>query len=68
MSGMTPKAAHHASLPPLASRFVAVAALPWEKTRFPGIAAWIERVRAIPGWALPYDVLPGERVAPKWPI
>ena len=37
MSGMTPKAAHHASLPPLASRFVAVAALPWEKTRFPGI-------------------------------
>jgi anti-sigma factor ChrR (cupin superfamily) len=25
------------NLPPLASRFVDVAALPWEKTRFPGI-------------------------------
>lgn len=37
MTGMTPKAANHASLPPLASRFVEVAALPWEKTRFPGI-------------------------------
>jgi glutathione S-transferase len=35
-------------------------------SHFPGIAAWIERVRAIPGWALPYDVLPGERIAPKW--
>ncbi len=34
--------------------------------RFPHIAAWLERVRAIPGWADPYDVLPGERIAPKW--
>ena len=39
MSGQTPKAAHHAQLPPLASRFVEVAALPWEKTRFPGVEA-----------------------------
>ena len=37
MSGITPHAASHASLPPLASRFVEVAALPWEKTRFPGV-------------------------------
>jgi len=37
MAGMTPKATNHAGLPPLASRFVAVAGLPWEKTRFPGI-------------------------------
>jgi anti-sigma factor ChrR (cupin superfamily) len=37
MSGTTPKAANHAGLPPLASRFVQVAALPWEKTRFAGI-------------------------------
>ncbi|MGH9579280.1 MAG: cupin domain-containing protein [Terriglobales bacterium] len=29
----------HASLPPLASRFVEVAKLPWEKTRFPGVEA-----------------------------
>ena len=37
MSGLTPNAAKHTSLPPLASRFVEVAALPWEKTRFPGV-------------------------------
>lgn len=35
-------------------------------TRFPHIGAWLERVRAIPGWADPYDILPGERLAPKW--
>ncbi|KNZ33371.1 MAG: glutathione S-transferase [Methylibium sp. NZG] len=34
--------------------------------RFPAIAAWLERLRAIPGWADPYEVLPGERIAPKW--
>jgi anti-sigma factor ChrR (cupin superfamily) len=37
MSGMTPKAANHAGLPPLASRFVQVAGLPWEDTRFAGV-------------------------------
>lgn len=37
MSGITPNAVKHASLPPLASRFVEVAALPWEKTRFVGV-------------------------------
>ena len=36
------------------------------RSRFPGIAAWLERLKAIPGWALPYDVLPGERIATKW--
>jgi anti-sigma factor ChrR (cupin superfamily) len=39
MSGATPKARNHAALPPLASRFVEVAALPWEKTRFAGVEA-----------------------------
>jgi anti-sigma factor ChrR (cupin superfamily) len=34
---MTPKANNHSELPPLASRFVQVAALPWEKTRFAGV-------------------------------
>lgn len=34
--------------------------------RFPHIAAWLERVKALPGWAGPYDILPGERIAPKW--
>ena len=39
MSAMTPNAVKHASLPPLASRFVEVAKLPWEKTRFAGVEA-----------------------------
>jgi glutathione S-transferase len=34
--------------------------------QFPNIAKWLDRVRAIDGWANPYDVLPGERIAPKW--
>ena len=34
--------------------------------RFPAIAAWRERLRRVPGWADPYAVLPGERIAPKW--
>ncbi|HXR59436.1 MAG TPA: cupin domain-containing protein [Burkholderiales bacterium] len=37
MSGLTPNAKRHESLPPLASRFVEVAKLPWEKTRFAGV-------------------------------
>ncbi len=37
MSANTPNAVKHASLPPLASRFVEVANLPWEKTRFAGV-------------------------------
>jgi anti-sigma factor ChrR (cupin superfamily) len=39
MSAITPKAQNHAQLAPLASRFVDVAALPWEKTSFPGVEA-----------------------------
>jgi len=39
MSGATPNALNHDQLPPLASRFVEVAKLPWEKTRFPGVEA-----------------------------
>lgn len=34
--------------------------------RYPNIAAWVQRLKAIPGWAHPYDVLPGERIVPKW--
>lgn len=36
MSAVTPRIAEHAKLPPLASRFVNVAALPWEQSRYPG--------------------------------
>jgi glutathione S-transferase len=32
----------------------------------PNIAAWVSRMRRIDGWADPYEVLPGERIAPKW--
>ncbi len=34
--------------------------------RYPHIAAWLTRLRQLPGWASPYDVLPGERMLPKW--
>jgi anti-sigma factor ChrR (cupin superfamily) len=37
MPGKTPNAKNHAALAPLASRFVEVGALPWEKTVFPGV-------------------------------
>ncbi|CAN7774225.1 glutathione S-transferase [Variovorax sp. LjRoot290] len=34
--------------------------------RYPHIAAWVERLQCLPGWAPPYEVLPGERIAPRW--
>jgi glutathione S-transferase len=34
--------------------------------RFPNISAWLARVRKLDGWASPYDILPGERILPKW--
>jgi glutathione S-transferase len=34
--------------------------------RFPNLAAWRDRMRQVPGWADPYDVLPGPRLTPKW--
>ena len=34
--------------------------------RFAHIAAWLARLRGLPAWASPYDILPGERIAPKW--
>jgi len=38
MSAVTPKALNHANLPPLASRFVDVPGLPWEKSaQHPGV-------------------------------
>ena len=37
MSAVTPKAPNHATLAPLASRFVEVASLPWEKSPYPGV-------------------------------
>jgi len=34
--------------------------------RWPHIAAWVERLKRIPGWASPYDVMPGAQLPPKW--
>lgn len=36
-TAITPKAPNHVNLGPLASRFVDVEALPWEKTPYPGV-------------------------------
>ena len=36
------------------------------QARFPAIAAWVERLKRVSGWADPYEVLPGPRLAPKW--
>jgi glutathione S-transferase len=35
----------------------------WKKTS-PNLAAWIERMRALPGWKDPYELMPGERIKP----
>jgi glutathione S-transferase len=35
-------------------------------SRYPAIDAWRTRLRALPGWGDPYDVLPGQRIAPRW--
>jgi glutathione S-transferase len=34
--------------------------------RYPAIDAWRSRMREIPGWADPYEILPGERIEPRW--
>jgi glutathione S-transferase len=34
--------------------------------KFPAIQQWLARVRELPGWANPYDILPGAYIAPKW--
>ena len=34
---------------------------------YPAIAAWRDRLKTtLPGWKPPYELLPGEQVAPKW--
>ena len=34
--------------------------------RFAHLAAWVGRLRALPYWADPYQVLPGAVIAPRW--
>jgi glutathione S-transferase len=33
-------------------------------TTSPNVHAWIERMRALPGWKGPYEAMPGERIKP----
>jgi glutathione S-transferase len=35
----------------------------WPKTN-PNLTAWLGRIRALPGWKDPYELLPGQRIAP----
>ena len=35
-------------------------------SRYPHIAEWRERIRSLPGWGDAYEILPGERVKPRW--
>ena len=32
---------------------------------YPSIGAWLERIRALPGWAHPYDLMPGHPLPEK---
>jgi glutathione S-transferase len=36
------------------------------KSRFPSVGAWVARLKHVPGWSDPYEVLPGAKIAPKW--
>jgi glutathione S-transferase len=33
---------------------------------YPAMSRWLERLKSLPGWKPPYEMLPGERVAPRW--
>lgn len=30
------------------------------------VGAWVRRLRGLPGWAPPYELMPGERIPPRW--
>jgi glutathione S-transferase len=33
---------------------------------YPAMARWLERLKALPGWKPPYELLPGVQIAPRW--
>jgi glutathione S-transferase len=33
---------------------------------FPAMARWLQRLKALPGWKPPYEMLPGQQIAPRW--
>lgn len=34
--------------------------------QYPAMAKWLERLKGLPGWKPPYEMLPGEKIAPRW--
>ena len=36
------------------------------KAQYPAMARWLERLKQLPGWQGPYELMPGEQVAPRW--
>jgi glutathione S-transferase len=34
---------------------------------YPAMARWLERLKTLPGWKHPYELLPGPQMAPRWP-
>jgi len=33
---------------------------------YPAMAKWLERLKALPGWKPPYEMLPGQQIPPRW--
>ncbi len=33
---------------------------------YPAMARWLERLKQLPGWKPPYELLPGQQIAPRW--
>jgi len=34
--------------------------------QYPAMARWLERLQRLPNWKHPYELLPGEKIAPRW--
>ena len=34
--------------------------------QYPAMTKWLGRVKKLPGWRAPYELMPGGRVPPKW--
>jgi len=33
---------------------------------YPAMSRWLERLKTLPGWKPPYEMLPGQQVSPRW--
>lgn len=36
------------------------------RAHYPAIASWLARLERVSGWKGPYELLPGERITPRW--